>query len=208
MASRTRMGTAERREHLLNAGVELLRHRPPEEVSIEEIAEAAGVSAGLLYHYFPTKRAFIVAALERGQAQLAEELRPDPELDPIPRLDASLDVFLDRVEESASAYVAIFKRGGSDPEVAAAINAGREEQLQLLLDGLRAVEDPPIEIAITPALEAALQGWVFFCEGAVLRWLEYGGLTREQLRLLLRNALLGTIQAANAATAEGEPAER
>lgn len=203
-ASRKRMATEDRREQLLSAGVELLRHRRHEEVSIEEIAEAAGVSRGLLYHYFPTKKAFIIAALERGQAQLAEQLRPDPDLEPIPRLDAGLDAFLDSVEEHAPAYTSIFKRGGSDPEVAATINAGREQQLQSLLEALRAVEDPRIEIEITPSLEAGLQGWLFFCEGAALRWLEQGGLDRDSLRLLLRTMLIGTVSAATTA----EPARK
>jgi AcrR family transcriptional regulator len=197
------MTVDDRREHLLSAGVELLRHRPHEDVSIEEIAEAAGVSKGLLYHYFPTKQAFIVAALERGQAQLAERLRPDPSLAPVASLDASLDAFLDSVEEDATAYTAIFKRGGADPDVAAAINAGREQQLQMLLEALAALENPAVEATATPALEAALQGWLFFCEGAVLRWLEHGGLARESLRLLLRTALLGALSAA-AAASEGE----
>jgi AcrR family transcriptional regulator len=188
------MTTEDRREQLLAAGVALLRHRRHEEVSIEEIAEAAGVSRGLLYHYFPTKRAFIVAALERGQAQLTQQLQPDPELEPVPRLDASLDAFLDSVEEHAAAYTAIFKRGGSDSEVATTISRGREQQLQLLIAALGSLEDPKIEI--TPALEAGLQGWLFFCEGAVLRWLEYGGLTRDRLRQLLRTALIGTVSAA------------
>lgn len=189
------MTTEDRREQLLDAGVELLRQRQHEAVSIEEIAEAAGVSRGLLYHYFPTKKAFIVAALDRGQEQLAQELRPDPELKPVARLDASLDAFLDSVEEHAPAYTAIFKRGGSDAEIAAVIDRGREQQLQLLLDSLSSLGDPRIDIRITPTLEAGLQGWLFFCEGAVLRWLEHGGLSRERLRLLLRNTLIGILNA-------------
>src|SRR6478609_9613125 len=113
------MTTAERREQLLSAGVELLRRRPHEEVSIEEIAAAAGVSKGLLYHYFPTKKDFILAALERGQRQLAERLRPDPELSPEQQLDASLDSFLDYVEEHSTAYTALFSRGFDDPDISA-----------------------------------------------------------------------------------------
>jgi AcrR family transcriptional regulator len=189
------MTVEDRREQLLSAGVELLRQRHHEDVSIEEIAEAAGISRGLLYHYFSTKKAFILAALERGQTQLAQELRPDPELEPVPRLEASLDAFLDSVEEHSAAYTAIFKRGGSDPDVAAAIAAGREQQLRLLLDSLSSLEGPGVDVRVTPTLEAGLQGWLFFCEGAVLRWLEHGGLSRDRLRLLLRNALIGTLNA-------------
>jgi AcrR family transcriptional regulator len=190
------MSTEDRREQLLDAGVELLRNRRHEEVSIEEIADAAGVSRGLLYHYFPTKREFIVAALERGQTELAQQLRPNPELDPVPRLDASLDAFLDSVEEHTDAYTAIFKRGAGDSDIATTIAESREQQLRLLLDALGSLEDPAVEIRITPTLEAGLQGWLFFCEGAVLRWLEHGGLSRESLRLLLRTVLIGTVSGA------------
>ena len=58
LAKRSRLSTDARREQLLDAGAELLGRRPYDEVSIEEIATAAGVSKGLLYHYFPTKQDF------------------------------------------------------------------------------------------------------------------------------------------------------
>ena len=41
-----------------------------------------------------------------------------------------------------------------------------------------------------------MQGWIFFVEGAVLRWLERGGLERDELRRLLRLALLSSLQVA------------
>lgn len=200
--ARTRMKTDERREQLLRSGVELLKGRPHEEVSIEEIAAAAGVSKGLLYHYFPTKKDFILAALERGQKELAEQLRPDPALDPVAQLDASLDAFLDSVEEHTTAYTTIFRRGGDDPEVAETLNAGRAQQLETLLEALGKWEDSPASTEPSPALEAALQGWLFFVEGAVLHWLEHGGLEREQLRAMLRSGLVGALFAATAGGAE------
>jgi hypothetical protein len=44
---------------------------------------------------------------------------------------------------------------------------------------------------------------LFFVEGAVLRWLEHGGLERIQLRVMLRSALGGAVFSAAAAQAEG-----
>lgn len=193
------MATDERREHLLRSGIKLLRSRPHTEVSIEEIAAAAGVSKGLLYHYFPTKKHFILAALARGQKEFTERLAPDLELAPIERLDASLDAFLDFVEEYPAAFSAIFRGGGEDSELAAVVEEGRNEQMETLLAALRDWNDSPVPTERTPALEAAVQGWLFFCEGAALRWLEHGGLAREQLRLMLRNALGGALFAAQAA---------
>ena len=48
--TRVRMSTDERREQLLSAGVELLRKRPHEEVSTEDIAEAVAWVLGLPAH--------------------------------------------------------------------------------------------------------------------------------------------------------------
>jgi AcrR family transcriptional regulator len=195
------MSTDDRREHLLSAGVELLRRRPHEEVSIEEIADAAGVSKGLLYHYFPTKKDFLVAAIQRGQVLLAERLRPAPDLPAEAQLDASLDGFLDYVEEHATAYASIFRGGSSDPDILAVLDAGRNEQLQTLLGAVGSWTESPVSAERSPQLETAVQGWLFFVEGAVLRWLDHKDLDRDQLRMLLKATLGGALFAARAAGA-------
>jgi AcrR family transcriptional regulator len=201
-AERTRMSTDARREQLLDSGVALLKHRPQTEVSIEEIAEAAGVSKGLLYHYFPTKTEFIVAALERGQQELAARLSPDDSLPAVKRLDASLDAFLDYVEEHPVAFASIFRGESESPAIAAVLSAGRNEQLETLLERLGEWDEAPVSVERTPELEAAAQGWIFFVEGAVLHWMENEGGDRKRLRVMLRTALGGALLAA--ATARGE----
>jgi hypothetical protein len=52
-------------------------------------------------------------------------------------------------------------------------------------------------------LETAVQGWFFFVEGSVLRWLEQRDLERDELRELLGLALIGSLQAAEAVGATG-----
>ena len=196
--TRVRLGTKERREQLLAAGAGLLSRHSHEEVSIEEIAAAAGVSKGLLFHYFPTKKDFIIAAIERGQRELAARLRPDPELPPEEQLDAGLEGFLDYVEENTAAFRTIFRGVDGDPEIRAALEAGRTEQLRTLIDGLAGWEASPVSTDPSPPLETAIQGWLFFVDGAVLRWLEHGDLDRRQLTLLLKTALGGALMAAAA----------
>jgi AcrR family transcriptional regulator len=197
LAKRSRMSTDARREQLLAAGAELLGRRPYDEVSIEEIAAAAGVSKGLLYHYFPTKQDFVLAALERGQRELGELTAPDPDLPPAEQLAASIDRFLDFVEEHEVAYTAIFRsRGGDDPAIQEALESGRRERLDALIESLAAWEGAPVPIERTPLLETAVQGWIFFVEGAVLRWLEHDDVGRAELRELLQQTLIGALAAA------------
>jgi AcrR family transcriptional regulator len=196
LAKRSRLSTDARREQLLAAGAELLGRRPYDEVSIEEIAAAAGVSKGLLYHYFPTKQDFVVAALERGERELGELTAPDPDLPPAEQLGASIDRFLDFVEGHEVAYTAIFRgRGGGDAAIEAALERNRRERLDSLLDALAAWDAAPVAIKRTPLLETAVQGWIFFVEGAVLRWLEHRDLEREELRELLQRTLIAALAA-------------
>ena len=68
--TRRRLSTGERREQLLSVGARLFSESPYDEVWIEQVAEIAGVSRGLLYHYFPTKRDFFAAVVERESERM------------------------------------------------------------------------------------------------------------------------------------------
>ena len=68
--TRRRLSTEERREQLLAVGARLFSESPYDDVWIEQVAEIAGVSRGLLYHYFPTKRDFFAAVVERESERM------------------------------------------------------------------------------------------------------------------------------------------
>jgi hypothetical protein len=128
---------------------------------------------------------------------------PDPDLPPAEQLDAALDRFLDFVEQHAAAYMAIFRsRGGGDAEIEATLEQNRQLRLNALIDSLASWEAAPVEVERTPLLETALQGWVFFVEGAVLRWLERRDVGRDELRQLLQQALIGALVSASEYGAE------
>src|ERR1700712_4373823 len=74
----TRLTPDARREQLVGLGLELLGRTQPDQVSIEAIAKAAGISKGLLYHYFPTKSDFVVAVLRESRGQLRGRGGPGP----------------------------------------------------------------------------------------------------------------------------------
>lgn len=63
---RRRMGVEERKQQLIGVALELFSSRSPDEVSIDEIAAAAGISRPLVYHYFPGKQSLYEAALRRA----------------------------------------------------------------------------------------------------------------------------------------------
>src|SRR5947199_2999266 len=116
---RARLETEERRAQLLALGVEAFGKTAYDDVSIDDIAQAAGISKGLLYHYFPTKKAFYAATVrEAAGALLALTNTPEDE-PPLDRLRNGLDAYLDFVREHAAAYATLMKSGvGVDREIA------------------------------------------------------------------------------------------
>jgi hypothetical protein len=75
--------------------------------------------------------------------------------------------------------------------------------MDAVIDSLATWEAAPASVERTPALETAVQGWFFFVEGAVLRWLEQRDLGRDELRELLGLTLIGSLQAAEAVGSPG-----
>jgi AcrR family transcriptional regulator len=60
------------RTHLLDAALRVFAARGYEGASVREIAAEARVASGLLYHYFPSKQAILVALFERSGAYVME----------------------------------------------------------------------------------------------------------------------------------------
>ena len=52
------------------------------------------------------------------------------------------------------------------------------------------LEDVPRAVVRTPLLVAALEGWIGFSEGVIVRWLRDREVSREEVHELLRRALL------------------
>jgi AcrR family transcriptional regulator len=198
----TRLPPDERREQLVRLGLELLGNSPHDQVSIGEIARRAGISKGLLYHYFPTKSDFVVAVLRQSRDELEARMRPDMSLPPEARLDHSLDAFLRYAEEHAIGFVAVARaRGGEDEAIRAVLLEGRRRRIAAMVDFAAALSGEPRDALDAPALETAIEGWLSLCEGVVVRWLAQRDLERDAVLVLLRRALLAALEAVAAVDA-------
>jgi AcrR family transcriptional regulator len=202
-AKGTRLSPDARREQLVELGLELLGRTPQEQVSIEAIARAAGISKGLLYHYFPTKSDFVVAVLRRSRAELEQRMAEPAAAAGLTvgeRLDASIDGFLGYVSDHAIGFQAITRaRGGEDEQVRAVIAENRAKRVDAMVVFAAALAQSDRSAIETPALHVALEGWLAFCEGVVGRWLaDPDTIARPGVRHLIRANLLGVLQSAAA----------
>ena len=195
---RTRLATDARREQLLRAGVELLRVRTPDEISVDDVARGAGISRGLLYHYFEDKDAFVVAVLEQASEELRQALRGNPQLSGRERVEVAIDAFIAYAEAHAAGFRAVLTGGVANRNVAALIERTRERDLNAFVAGVAAITPDPETARGSKVLRAALHAHMHFMEGAIVRWLAQREITREQLRELILRALYGTLAAAQA----------
>ena len=117
--ARTRLGIDQRRAQLLELGRTLFNERAYDEISIDDIADAAGISKGLLYHYFSSKRRFFVEVVRAAAARMLELTEPPPaDRTPRERLSAGLDAYLAYVGGNARAYAWLLRSGvGVDAQV-------------------------------------------------------------------------------------------
>jgi AcrR family transcriptional regulator len=192
---RSRLEVEQRRAQLLALGLEAFGTRAYDEVSIDDVARAAAISKGLLYHYFPNKR--YVAVVREAAALLLDQTRADPSLEPLERARAGIDAYLAHVERHAPAYAALMRGGiGTDQEVALVVEQTRAEFARRVLESL-SVEHP------SPLLRVTLRGWLGFVEAASLEWIDARDLDRPALGALLLEVLLAVLKTAMAAPQPG-----
>ncbi len=187
-AQRTRLDLDARRAQLVEVGTRLFSERPYDEIAIEDIAAAAGISKGLLYHYFPSKRDFYVETVRVAAAALVTATDPAPDAEPIHALGSGLEAYLAYVEEHRTGYVTLTRGGiGSDPEVRAIVDGARGQIAERLVAGL------PGEPGDLQRL--AVRGWLGFVEAAALDWLERGTPGRQDVHDLCVAAFLSLMSA-------------
>ena len=80
---RTRLDPAQRRAQLIDLGARMLAERPLEQISVEDIADQAGVSRGLLFHYFASKSEFHLAIVRHSSEQMLQRTEPSESDDPM-----------------------------------------------------------------------------------------------------------------------------
>src|SRR5690348_105539 len=128
-APRVRMQPDQRREQLIDIGVRMLATRPLDDLSIDALADEAGISRGLLYHYFANKTEFHVAVVKKLAEDLYLITAPTSDDDPMVQLRLSLDAFVSYVEANHDAYVALVR----------AVSSGNPEMLQIYRDARAAL---------------------------------------------------------------------
>ncbi|AZP17279.1 TetR/AcrR family transcriptional regulator [Streptomyces aquilus] len=190
---RRRMGVEERRQQLIGVALELFSQRSPDDVSIDEIAAAAGISRPLVYHYFPGKLSLYEAALKRAADDLAGRF-VEPQEGPLgARLLRVMRRFFDFVDEHGPGFAALMRGGPAVGSTAtnALIDSVRQAAYEQILSHL-GITEPPAR------LELVVRSWISLAESTALIWLDGRRIPRGELEAqLVRDfAALAAVSAA------------
>ncbi|WP_354642317.1 TetR/AcrR family transcriptional regulator [Kitasatospora camelliae] len=165
-----RLPVQQRRDQLIAVALELFGSRPPEEVTLDDVAEAAGASRPLVYRYFSGgKQQLYEAALRSAAEELTGRFTVPGPGTPTEQLAGVLDRYFSFVAEHAAGYGALL-RGGSVVETArtsAIIDEVRRVALRRTLRHL-GVRDAG------PQLTLLVRSWLSVVEASALSWLDEG----------------------------------
>jgi AcrR family transcriptional regulator len=187
---RVRLSPDARREQLLDLGVRMLATRTLDELSVDVLAEEAGISRGLLFHYFKNKQDFHRAVVQRAAERLLAYTKPDmAQDDPIIRLTVSLGQYIDYMLANHQAYIALVRgAAGSDGALLEIFEQTRDAMTARITDHLDVfgVQD-------SPTVRLMARGWSALVEEAVLGWVADPQLPKEELLRVLTATLLAVL---------------
>ncbi|GGW20974.1 TetR family transcriptional regulator [Streptomyces capoamus] len=187
------MGVEERRQQLIGVALDLFSRRSPDDVSIDEIATAAGISRPLVYHYFPGKLSLYEAALQRASEDLASRFA-EPHEGPLgARLLRVMGRYFDFVDDHGPGFSALMRGGPAvgSSTTNALVDSVRQAAYDQILSHLDVRE-------ASARLELVVRSWISLAESTALIWLDGRRVPRAELeRQLVHDfAALAAVSAA------------
>lgn len=153
-----RLSRHERRSQLIVLGIRLLETVPFHALSLDDVAERAGVSRSLLFHYFPTKLDYLTAVV-RAAADHVLSLTEIPENahaeDGTRAIITALVRYIQRRRDN---YVAVLRSGRAVDPVLEKVVDGMHRTISLrVLDSLGIHEPGPLALVLTRAWLAGIE---------------------------------------------------
>jgi AcrR family transcriptional regulator len=193
-----RLQPAERREQLIDAALEIAARNGYENLAFAKVANRAGVTRNLVYHYFPGGRQELLeAAVHRAGELLSSDWVTDPEVPLGERLAANLNRMMDHAAEPTDAWLLYRQgRGTVDPALLEIASLYREQVISNISLNQLGTSNPP------PVVRIALDGFLAYVETVVEAAIE-DDLPREQVIELVGGTLMAAMNAAAGASVGG-----
>jgi AcrR family transcriptional regulator len=184
-APTTRLPAARRRSQLLAVALQVFAERGFHPTSMNDVAEAAGVTKPVLYQHFGSKRELYLELLEDVGSQLRDAIGKATSEASTPReqVQRGFAAWFRFVAEHGDAFQVLFGGGSRRDEEFAAHARRVEEAVAETIAGL--IEVPGLDAGTRRLLAHGIVG---LAEGACRHWLRDGGPTGDPDELAARVA--------------------
>lgn len=189
--ARTRLDPDVRRDQILDAAAALFRDSEYSTVPLALVAERAGVTRGLVHHYFGSKRGLYLAVVERS-VRVPPEVRLIPpgvsgDLEQI--VGACVRSWMHLTRTAGGLWSGLADTGGGDPELDEIIDGARDQLVERMIREL-----PFPESADPELLRPVLRSYAALARVASTEWLVRRSLDGRTTEALLRGALLSLVE--------------
>jgi AcrR family transcriptional regulator len=165
---RRRLTAEDRRKQLVGIGLQMLGTQPIHQLSIDAVAVEAGISRGLLFHYFPTKRDFYVAVTRAAGRRLLRVTRPDPSLTPADQLRQLLTAYVAFVDRRRDSYISVVRGAAGGDGFVVEVYAETRAALTARVLELTGETSPAAEPASPVRL--TVHAWLAYAEDLFIEW--------------------------------------
>lgn len=157
-ATGRRLSREQRRTQLVALGVRLLETVPFHALSMDDVAERAGVARSLLFHYFPTKLDYLTAVV-RAAAEHVLSLTEVPEgTSAEDQTRAIITALVRYIQRRRDNYVAVLRSGRSvDPALEKVVSGMHRTIALRILESLGVVDPDPMSLVLTRAWLAGIE---------------------------------------------------
>lgn len=169
--TRSRLSSRERRRQLLGIGLRMLVERPIQELSVDAVAAEAGISRGLLFHYFPSKADYHDAVIGAASRRMFRNTAPDEDARGPDAVAQFVQRFYEQINRRRDFYLALVYGAGALSLGGDRVENMRERFAERLVEvaGLR-TEDM-----------TTVRAWAAYVEDRALHWSDPGRPDRPDL---------------------------
>nr|WP_300051224.1 TetR/AcrR family transcriptional regulator [uncultured Nocardioides sp.] len=158
---RRRLSAEERRRQLVAIGLAKIVETPIQDLSMDDIAAEAGISRGLLFHYFPTKTDFYLACIAAAGRRMLRTTAPDEAATGEEQVETVTRLMIEQIERRRGFYLALVHgHGVADPRVSEVMDSVRDGSTERVMTALDVPE----------ARRDVVRAWWAYTEDRALTW--------------------------------------
>lgn len=158
---RRRLSADERRRQLVAIGLAKIVETPIQDLSMDDIATDAGISRGLLFHYFPTKTDFYLACIAAAGRRMLRTTAPDEGATGEEQVETVTRLMIEQIERRRGFYLALVHgHGVADPRVSEVMDSVRDGSTERVMAALEVPE----------ARRDVVRAWWAYTEDRALTW--------------------------------------